>query len=398
MVRILGGGFSGLTLAEALVERGIPFELFEAQGHLGGMLRTEKLREGISESAANGILWSPELESLCERLNLKMIEVKKTSKARWIYRQGKPYRWPLGLMSSLRLVFQLIRYKLSSDYFRPESGSLLKDYAISKFGREFTQFLLKPALQGIYGPTFDRLSATLILGKFFDPNRRKLRPRTVSFKGGMQDLVSALTNKIQSKGKVHLNRRVELKDFNPSVGPVVICTDLSTASRLIQGPKWSLAGLVSVTLFSQPSKKSLKGFGCLFSDDQDSEGALGVLFNSEIFESRSRQGERSETWIYDFESVQSLKDLELIQKTMDLRKKLLNESGEIKEHKIWRWPEALPVYSIDLENWLRHIGPFGEFALAGTSIRIHGNYGGEIGLSSILQRSQILADKIGRMT
>lgn len=398
MVRILGGGFSGLTLAEALSERGIPFEIYEAQDRLGGLLKTETLKNGLAEAAANGILWSPELEALCQRLNLKMIEVKKTAKARWIYSEGKARRWPLGFFSSLKLIGVFLRYKWNADSLRPEPGTLLQDYAHEKLGTEVTNRLLKPALQGIYGPCFENLSASLVLGKLFDRHRRRIKPRTVSFSGGLQDLIDALAEKVRARGTVHLNQAVDLSKMNPSVGPTIICTDLSTASRLVHGPRFETSGLVSVTVIASETPASLRGFGCLFSDMHESEGALGVLFNSEIFVNRAVSTQRSETWIYDSRKVASLSDAELLKKTLDLRKKLLKEDGAPREHKVWRWPAALPVYSIGLEKWLRSIGPFGEFALAGTSIRLHGNYGGEIGLSSILQRSQILAEKIARMT
>lgn len=398
MVRIIGGGFSGLTLAEALLQRNIPFELFEASSRLGGMIQTEKLSHGLSESAANGLLWSPELQALSERLGISLLEAHKKSRVRWIYSKGRPRRWPLGLGATAKLAGALIKFRINPEGLKPLPGESLRVYGLKHLGLEATEKLLKPALQGVYGSSFEQLSASLILGKFFEPNRPQVKPRTVSFEGGLQTLISSLSQKIQKQNSVFLGKTVSLNDLNPNVGPIVICTNLKATAGLVGSllspmPAAS-SGLISVTVLARISRQALKGFGCLFSDLKESKGALGVLFNSEIFPGRASAGYRSETWILE---ASSLSDQGLLTLIQDLRENLFGESEAILEHKVWRWNEAIPVYSAELESWLQKIGPFGEVAFSGSPIRLHGNYGGEIGLSSILRRSQQLADKIAGM-
>lgn len=404
-MRIIGGGFSALTLAEALAERKVPFELFEASSEMGGIIRTEKLGAGISESAANGILWSQELEDLCQRLGLSPVEPQKTAKTRWIFKDGKARRWPVGLAGTLNILKFLMTFKLNPRSLRPREGQSLKDYGLSNLGSDVTLSLLQPAMHGIYGPAFRELSANLILGKFFDPLRKAVKPKTVSFPGGMADLINALAVKARKHGAVFTGRKINLKDIALNAGPVVICTALPQTMELLRErypdalPMGNLpsSGLISVTVVAESEKNQKQGFGCLFGDLKESEGVMGVLFNSEIFIGRARANLRSETWIIDYRRGRELSDADLVSVIMAARESFFNCKSQILETKIWRWPEAIPIYSTDLEKWLQKLGPYGERALAGTPVRIHGNFMGEIGLSSILKRSQILAEKLERM-
>jgi protoporphyrinogen oxidase len=52
--------------------------------------------------------------------------------------------------------------------------------------------------------------------------------------------------------------------------------------------------LMPVVLFFDHPPKELRGFGCLFPEDQNFN-SLGVLFNSDIFEGRGKDGRRSES-------------------------------------------------------------------------------------------------------
>ncbi len=405
MVRIIGGGFSALTLAEALAEKNIPFELFEASPRLGGLIQTEKLQNGMTESAANGLLWSPELESLCARINLAIQDKKKSARKRWIFAKGKPHRWPVGFGGTVNIVKWLFNFKFRPQSVQPREGQSLNDYGLSNLGSEVTQNLLRPAMHGIYGPLFRELSANLILGKYFDLNRRRIKPRTVSFHDGMGALITAIAQKVSARGKIHLNKKINLTELGLNSGPIIICTGLQQTLGLLRerypdampANRLISSGLISVTLLAEKSKNQLSGFGCLFSDLKDSEGVMGVLFNSEIFEDRAQGKIRSETWIVDYDREKDLNDEEIVSVVIQARDNFLNCKSKVIESRVWRWPEALPVYSTDLEKWLSKLGPYGERALAGTPVRIHGNYMGEIGLSAILQRSQLLAEKLEKM-
>lgn len=411
MVRIVGGGVSALTLAFELSERKVPFEIYEGSDRLGGLLRTKMLNSGPVELAANGILWSPDLQILLTKLNLRPIFPKPTAKNRWFYDGVNKSRWPLNWAETLRVLVYGFKFIFFKQSLVPSTSETIGDYFGRHLGRQAFSKMIRPALQGIYGPSTDRLSASLILDKYFSPSLSKKNVdkkglRTASFNGGLQDLVSALATAVTQRGTVYLSRRVRLSDFNLNSGPVVLCTDLNSTIELLKPdypqvlpePLPQMAGLVSVTCFFRKSDgpAPLSGFGCLWAGETKS-AVLGVLFNSEIFEGRAKDGLRSETWILDHGLLGTLRDQLVLDVVLEERKALYGVSQEPLEFHVQRWPTALPIYDARLQNWTQGLGPFGERALAATPIRLHGNYLGEIGLSGLCRRSRELADRLVEM-
>lgn len=419
MVRIVGGGISALTLAFELSERKVPFEIYESSDRLGGLLATKRMNSGQVELAANAVLWSPDLQILLTKLKLRPLFPKPTAKNRWFFNGDTITRWPLNVSETLRVLAYGFRFIFLKQSLMPSPTETMSDYFSRHLGRASFIKLIRPALQGVYGPTVDQLSASLVLGKYFSiselkrntgqssgPEAQKKGLRSASFEGGMQDLISALTNAVTLRGAVFLNRRVTLKDFNLNSGPVVLCTDLNSTLELLKpdypqvldekGPE--MAGLVSVTCFfnNSQSPAPLSGFGCLWSGDRKS-AVLGVLFNSDIFPGRTKENMRSETWIMDHRQLGTLRDQLVLDVILEERKALYGFTQEPIEFHVQRWPTALPIYDRRLQDWIQRLGPFGERALGATPIRLHGNYLGEIGLSGLCRRSQELADRLMEM-
>ena len=57
-VAILGGGISGLVAARALREKGIEFDVFEAQDHPGGLCRSDTVDGYVMARAGGHIVFS----------------------------------------------------------------------------------------------------------------------------------------------------------------------------------------------------------------------------------------------------------------------------------------------------------------------------------------------------
>ena len=93
MIHIIGAGFTGLTLAYELQKAGLKVQLYE-KNQVGGLLQTTHSSTHLRESAANGLLWTPRLEQLASELGVDFIASQKASKKRFIFREGRPRRWP----------------------------------------------------------------------------------------------------------------------------------------------------------------------------------------------------------------------------------------------------------------------------------------------------------------
>ncbi len=395
-VTVIGAGFAGLTVALRLAQQGFEVEIYESSSRCGGLLGTDQTPYGIAERAANAMIRTRKAEQLFEELNLTASHVLESSKRRFIFRDV-PTQWPLTLLETfqfvIRLGSKLIRGKKT---LRPSKQETLENWGKKNLGQAATRFLLGPAMQGIYANDLSGLSSFLILNPLFSPRKEKYRG-LLTGPGGMQDLINHLETKIRSLGvKIHLNSSVQLDDLQ---GPVVIATSAAAASRLTQVkfPELSsilasirMTSLISVTLFFEKAQSAYKGFGCLIPRGFDLK-TFGILMNSFIFKDRDKT--YNETWILggiQQEELIQLSDSELLKLLAQERYAILKQKDSLLDFKINRWKNALPYYDLTLEKAQKDLN-----SIETPDLFLHGNYLSGIGLSKILDRSDLIAQQIG---
>lgn len=387
--RIIGGGFSGLTLAWRLAKAGHEVEVFEKSRRFGGLIGTDKNIWGLSEQAANALLNSARVEELAEDLKLELLPSGHLSKSRYILRDGKIKKWPLSILGTLRLFWGTIKFILNKKKYLPKSHDNLRGYVSEIFGNEFFDYLVSPALRGIFGT--DEVSPIVLERSM----RAKKHPAHSGIKGsvsprqGMQELIHKLVEHLNNNNKVklHLNTIAEIDPRYTNI----VCTDAHAASVLLTPHHLDSAkiladvkykSLTSVTIAMKEADHNVKGFGILFSKNEQMN-SLGVLLNTCIFENRGPQW--TETFIFD---TKDLSDSDLIEKIKLDREKLFNVKTNIQDYKIYVWPKAVPVYNHTVLKIMDEI-ELPDF------VYLHGNYMGNIGLQKILNRSFLLADEIG---
>jgi oxygen-dependent protoporphyrinogen oxidase len=393
-----------LTLAYYLRRGGCEVEIFEENKKTGGLLGTKFCPEGLVESAANALLWTPLLSQLCEDLGIPLLSARPEARKRYIFRNGKPRSWPLSFFESLGFLFDLFFFILKKSRRAPGKGETVEDYIHRHFSSAVLRNLAEPALQGIYAGDVHRMSAKLLLGRVLghpmkDPEgllyEKVKAPRkgSVAPPKGMGELIQALEEKLISQG-VQIYKG--LSGPAESEGPCVWATPVWKAAEGLKAAHPELSrillsveslGLVSVTLFT-PLQEGLKGYGCLFPRDSGTR-ALGVLFNSCIFEGRAEG--RSETWIFGGAGdpeILNMGDEEIKAVLLRDRSLAFGRAHEpVLRMEITRWTRALPHYTREWEIQLENLKlPPGLY--------LHGNYLGRIGLSQILERSKLLAAKI----
>ncbi len=393
-ITIVGAGFSGLTLAYYLRKLGMAVEVFEREARPGGMLQTRLAEHGLVETAANAMLADRSLEDLITSLDLPLATPKPERKNRYIFWQ-EPRRWPLTAITTAKLTWMMGRAKFHSKDVWPKAGETVFDWAERTVNSEFEQRLLSPALQGVFGGDPKRLSASLTLSSLLEGRVPKGAMRgSIAPKGGMGALMAALVRKLRESGaEIIYDKEFELKNLDH---PVVIASNAWGAAEIVKDccPELSeklrhceSLGLVSATLFFEPSEKDLKGFGCLFPTSQGFRSS-GVVFNNCVFENRADL--RSETWILGGAlqpGLVALSDEEILALILKDREKLNGKAVEPVEVKITRWPRAIPHYTIQWEKILRNLE-------VPRPLFLHGNYLGGIGLSKIHQRSIKLAAQL----
>jgi oxygen-dependent protoporphyrinogen oxidase len=393
-ISVVGAGFAGLTLSLRLAELGFEVDLYEKSARVGGLLGTEKSSFGLAEQAANALIRTKRAEKLFSDLQIPAVLPLAESKKRFIFRD-KPKSWPLSKFETLGLLLKVVpKFLFRRESLKPEPGQTLKNWGLEQLGQAPTNFLLEPAMQGIYASESTNLSASLILGPLFNKNREKYGG-LLTGTNGMQDLIDALGKALLNKGaRIHLNSTLKLADIK---GPVVVCASASAAAGITRDlyPKLSttlsriqMTSLVSAKVFFDKAQTEFKGFGCLVPRVGGSFKTLGILMNSYIFAGRDKT--YNETWILGgagSEKFNFMSDLEIQNLIQTERAELLKRTDTILYAKIDRWDNALPAYDIELEQVLQQIE-------LPSDLYLHGNYLGGLGLSKILERGDHLAQEL----
>lgn len=397
-VLIVGGGISGLSTAYWLTKLGVPCEVVERSQRFGGLISSEITPFGLVETAANGFLAQSDILDLCNDIGVELAPRNSSRKRKFIYRK-RPTRWPLTLKESwdfakgiLTLLFKRRKF------FEIKDRQTVSEWAEERFGPAASEWLIAPALQGVYAGNPQRMSARLILeGRVHRAGRKRSRLKgTLAPKHGMGDLIRSLEVWLSKRG-VSLSKGKEVSGFDSSqYSALVVATssfDLKSLheklSPLIPALEVESLPLVSATLFFDPAPADIKGFGCLF-PRREGFYSLGVLFNDCIFDGRSPK--RSETWILGGafrKDVTRFSDEEILRQIKEDRKRLykLSEHAPVLHSKVTRWDKALPHMNLDLEDQIEKLNlPKG--------IYLSGNYMGKIGLSQIVSRNKDLALRV----
>jgi oxygen-dependent protoporphyrinogen oxidase len=395
-IQVVGGGFSGLSAAYFLMCAGHRVRVVETASRLGGLLDTLQTPYGLVETAANALISNATVEKVAEDLGLKLVPALKTARKRFILRDKRLRRWPLKPAASLRLLGLALPLKLGrATPLAPRPFESVKEWGVRAIGKEATNYLLTPALAGVYAGDPSELSATLTVGKFFRSKRDRRLPRgkmrgSVAPEGGMGTIAPAFRRVLE------LNHCVFSREALPGL-PTIVALPPPAALKFLDGRapaleaelcKIRMLGLVSVTLFFPPETSGIPGFGCLF-PQKEGYRVLGVLANDRIFPGRAIDS-ISETWLLGGAhdpGACKLSEQELVAIVLTERAKLHGLRPRVLFSRVSRWEVAVPHYDRNLETAVEHLTTLrfreGHF-------RLFGNYLGELGLGTILHRASEL--------
>ncbi len=428
-VHIIGGGISGLLSAYFLLKKGFKVSLYESSSELGGLIQTQKSLYGPIELGPNAFKGESFVIDLFNELNIDFDIPNSKFKARYIYNKS-PKRWPLGLKDSLSLLKFLIKFKLNKKTVKPLKNENMQQWVSRVLNESIGKSMIEPALLGVYGVPLERLSADLVLRKYFSNKNSNLNSsnlksaktktnnkkyRLICPKGGMGQLILRLKDLLISNKNFELKLNEKVKSLDDlSIGkdciiiatPLNLTLDILNASDCVANEfnsfnksntntntnrntntntELGCSGLTSATLFFKSDSNDLKGFGCLFPLSYGFN-SFGVLFNSDIFSKRFKDDVRSETYILPY--MKNLSDDKLLDHITEDRGKLGWKKNILSMNRK-DWPSALPVFNdslLQFQNQLKQ--------LATKNIYFIGNYTEGIGLSSILEQAKSIPVKL----
>lgn len=221
-IAVIGAGFSGLSLAYLLKRNGFSVEVFEKKTCVGGLIQSEK-SEMLVESAAHAFLATENIEKLFEDLKVPYVVGGYVSSKKWIFRK-KPCSWPLSLFESLKALKFIFRIPEA----RPSQS--LEAWILENLNTSFNDYLIGPALQGVYGVQPKDLSAQLIFRSL------KHKSKTGRHKGSLAPLngMSQIMNRLAEDQTIHFNSDFELSYFQNHFDGVVLATGFYQAAEILK--------------------------------------------------------------------------------------------------------------------------------------------------------------------
>lgn len=400
-LHVVGAGFSGLHSAYWAKKFGWEVTVYEKAARPGGLISSELVPDfGLIESAANSIIANHDIEALCAEMGLDILSAKESSKKRYLLRKGKLHRWPLSFLETLETIFTVLMHLF---VLKPRKAEPLHAWSERCLGPSFTQNVLFPALQGVYGKEPSLLSATLVISRLFN---RKKNPEfkgikrkffgAVSFKAGLGELIANLESSLKKSGaEIHYSTEVtreQVEGWLNNKERVLFATPLRVTAALLKNispafysaaSQVQYADLLSITaFFKKTPTRWMDGFGVLIPRNEKLE-VLGVLSPCSTFPHRIVDEDKwiSETWIFKDE-ILNLSDAQVLSLIQEERKRLSGGQTEpIEAYRLYRWPGAFPYYDVALERLLEQES---YQQLSQYGIGLVGNWTGALSLSKMI--------------
>jgi oxygen-dependent protoporphyrinogen oxidase len=263
---IIGAGMAGLTAANFLRRKNVPFILYEAGNKIAGLATSFKDADGFSYDFGAHFITNRLADAIGISSDCKL--VKHYGEAVWL--KGKTYNYPFGLIKIPRMTFSWLETKLKSlsngtdpssaaDWFRKRYGTALADEIAlplleSWSGISATQ--LSPALgEGLFGggivKTMYLKAAGRITGRAVACGYNREKPETASVwhvypNGGLSTLCEKLADGIEDAIKLESpvqeiiieNEKavaVRVKGELQEVSAVISTAPVNILSKLVKG-------------------------------------------------------------------------------------------------------------------------------------------------------------------
>lgn len=448
-VAVIGGGLAGLSAAhrvcELAIDQPIDVSLFESSNRLGGLVGTEKIGDYLVDVGADSFLTTkPGAINLCRRLGIedRLVSTDSRFRGAMVLYKGRPHPipegfqllsptaiWPiiktpiLSITGKLRLLMEWFvarRAPRMVDPNQPELAALdesLAQFARRRFGNQALDRLIQPLVGGIYTSDPEKLSLAATMPRFLEMEQQhgsliraalrqkqslassKNGPRTdtssgarygqfAGLKGGMDDLVQALHEYLQSRCDVRLNTIViKLEQSQPSESAtrsryrlslgngtmedydaVIIATAADQASSLLKPENPSLSAAIRQIEHASSAlvisghrladiQNPMKSFGLVI-PHKERRKVLAVSFSSRKFPDRAPADRiLLRTFVGGAMQPELLDrtDEELVENVKAELSDIFGVSGQPDFVKVYRYRSAMPQYHVGHLNRIHEI-------------------------------------------
>ncbi len=427
MIAIIGGGISGLSVAYFLQKNNIDFVLFEKESKTGGYIQTEIIGNYILENGPNSILSNELTTQLITELGLdnQILSPKNVAKDRFVFKNGKYKKLPSHPLKIFISIFFSFNSKIKilkdliSNKEKVDINISVKDFFITYFGSEITNYAVDPFMSGVYAGDISQMKINEIMPdivKYKSNNGsiiRQLiknagkRKKTHSFKLGMVSLTNALHAKVKSKiindeilsiNPIHSNNiEVLTKNNTFHFTSLVVCVPAFQVAKirgfeLFKGIHYAPMAVVHTVFKKSDIGLPFNGFGGLHPTIEKCF-SLGSIWSSSIFDDRCPPDEvLFTTFVGGMHhiNVLSLGENDIKYRvTLELVDKFkISNAKPVFQH-IYMWPKAIPQYD---KNYVALKPKILE--LENQNIYICSNWHQGISLTSCIEKAQNIANKL----
>lgn len=403
---IVGGGITGLAAAYALRREAPDAEIvvLERDQRLGGKIRTERIDGFVVEGGPDSFLTSkPGGLDLCRALGLEddLEGTKPAPRRSFVLRQGRLFEMPQGLSglvpSRLAPLFRSNLFSFSGKIRlameaivpprRDAADESLSSFMRRRFGREGYERLIEPLMSGIYGGNGDQLSlqatfpqlgameqrsGSLIRGirSARVPSTGRPKPGFVTPIHGMAAIVEALEASLHP---INIRRGASVEAIRQAGGTyeveldsgdtvtadaVIVAAPAYAAARFLARLDPEMAAVLDAIPYASTATISLayapgtipelEGYGYVV-PRAEGRPVLACTWTSSKFANRAPDGHtllRAFVGRAGRKEILSQPDEALLATVRGELREVLNIHAEPLWDRIFRWPNAMPQYTV----------------------------------------------------
>ncbi len=448
-VLIIGGGISGLSIAQRLTREDACVEVWEKEDHPGGKIQSDNRDGYLTEQAAAMVLnFRPEVNRFITESGLDDCKKPRADTShRYIVNHGQLNKLPmkLGPMMASGMWSTRGKLRMMLEPFIPKGGSsneTVSEFIIRRLGREVLDKAMGPYVAGPLASDPELANASSILPRLVALEKRYgsiamgvfvhriLKRKTgteteaFSFQDGMATLVKSLaynhgvcfrgghtvTNLLQTKNGWHVTADTTAGERSVNARQVVLSVPANIAATLLAAHSAELAKLlddikyaslvVAHTGFDKTAiKHPLDGNGFLTQSKGGSNSKTslnGCLWMSSLFSNHAPPGKTLlSNYFGGAKNPEAIKlsDDCLINETMKTLAPLLSIHGEPEMVRINRHQQGLPLYHGDYYSRMQQLK---KLLTQLPGLHLEANYRGGISIRDRLVCAMLSSENILR--